>query len=877
MPVPIRRKQSTRAMKALDGEEGRVGGYLIVFGDAAQKDLQGEYFQKDTDFRWENYTEYPAFYHHGLNDKVKSLKIGMINVVTEADEIGIWVEGQLDLSDQYRRAINELVKRGDLYWSSAAIPHHVEVEPDGKIKTWPIYEGSLTPTPAEPRNTGISSIKSAVLEYQGLKSLAPEGLDEHFEKEGMTWVDADEDLPESAKKDAAVEDQPADPTPEETPSADPPSDAADKLPEEQPAPEENPSAGEGGEQEVPPTESATSQSEEAPAKEDTPEPEEEEEQAPNSSTSSDEEDDNAQKDSTASEAGNPTDSSDQPTETQKGIFNMDEYVKMLLSTVADGLQVSLTEDSRKSVEQKLYADTQKDVDSVYGEGTALEIPHIKFKLRDEAYRKTLAGYIREAATPDKADEAGEADEAKALADEIIGAASGEGGQLNHGQVDDPAAQNGFSGVAPYVPDMAEKSMWDQLSWADMSYLFDTRRKAAAKRPTEVQFYIPRFFNAMIHDKAKDEIDGYIKYLGHETDTHELGATPVAIKAFANIGGAIHRGVKADELEHTSNTGFGPEWIATLWQAELWRLLLNQTFIASQFRAFDMPSDPYIIPLEGDTPTVYSASETEDDSEYTYLGQLSSSRIPTDNMSISAKKMGINTRLSKEITEDSIISMLPYIRERQMLAAQQSMDRVLMNADSTAGSANINTTGSTPASKSDFLLGIKGLAKIAYDNSAWVDAGGANPGLLKYRELHDRLDPEFLNMSDDQFMVTTPRSFTRLKSMDKFLEAEIQSGRVTGRFGDIDGIPVISSHYYGDATADGKKSATDSLNTTGRAMIVYRPQFLLAYRRRIETWMQYNPQNDAYMMGMWVRFTFEKRADDRDAVVMLHNLNVGAAA
>jgi len=35
------------------------------------------------------------------------------------------------------------------------------VADDGRIERWPIVEGSLTPTPAEPRRTEVRTIKSA--------------------------------------------------------------------------------------------------------------------------------------------------------------------------------------------------------------------------------------------------------------------------------------------------------------------------------------------------------------------------------------------------------------------------------------------------------------------------------------------------------------------------------------------------------------------------------------------------------------------------------------------------------------------------------------------------------------------------------------------
>ena len=59
------------------------------------------------------------------------------------------------------QVVKRLVDRGILNWSSGSLPHLVEVATDGYIKRWPVVEGSLTPTPAEPRQTDVQTIKSA--------------------------------------------------------------------------------------------------------------------------------------------------------------------------------------------------------------------------------------------------------------------------------------------------------------------------------------------------------------------------------------------------------------------------------------------------------------------------------------------------------------------------------------------------------------------------------------------------------------------------------------------------------------------------------------------------------------------------------------------
>jgi hypothetical protein len=148
------------AVKNTNAAEGRIGGYLVVWGDRKMRDLQGEYFSKETDFALEWYEARPVLYHHGLDGQMKAAVIGRIDSLS-VDEIGIWAEAQLDMHKRYVQAVQRLVEKGILHWSSGSLGHLVEVEADGHIKRWPLVEGSLTPTPAEPRRTDVQSIKSA--------------------------------------------------------------------------------------------------------------------------------------------------------------------------------------------------------------------------------------------------------------------------------------------------------------------------------------------------------------------------------------------------------------------------------------------------------------------------------------------------------------------------------------------------------------------------------------------------------------------------------------------------------------------------------------------------------------------------------------------
>jgi HK97 family phage major capsid protein len=144
----------------LDAAAGRVGGYLVVWGSRDQRDLQGEYFTPETDLGLDWYGQRPVLYHHGLDGSLKAALIGTLDTL-HVDEIGVWAEAQLDLHKRYVQAVQKLVDKGVLGWSSGSLPHLVEVAADGRIVRWPIVEGSLTPAPAEPRRTDVRTIKSA--------------------------------------------------------------------------------------------------------------------------------------------------------------------------------------------------------------------------------------------------------------------------------------------------------------------------------------------------------------------------------------------------------------------------------------------------------------------------------------------------------------------------------------------------------------------------------------------------------------------------------------------------------------------------------------------------------------------------------------------
>ena len=123
------------AVKALG--DGRIGGYLVQFGQPGQPDLTGDYFAPDTDYGDAKTAD--VYYNHGMDASLGLRRLGKADLRT--DDAGVWAETQLALRDAYEKRIYGLAEAGKLGWSSGTAAHLVKREPVGgamKIMHWPL-------------------------------------------------------------------------------------------------------------------------------------------------------------------------------------------------------------------------------------------------------------------------------------------------------------------------------------------------------------------------------------------------------------------------------------------------------------------------------------------------------------------------------------------------------------------------------------------------------------------------------------------------------------------------------------------------------------------------------------------------------------------
>ncbi len=178
----------------LDEHSARLGGYLVRYSGPIDPDITGDFFTKESDLGIVEGAQLPVYYQHGMDGVLKARRLGRAQA--KFDDVGLWVEAQIALRDEYEKALAKLAEEGKLGWSSGAAGHLVERTSLGKawwVKAWPIAEASLTPEPAEPRNTVIP-LKSLFSNQQGRATAGrggPEAVGNTAASEAATQINLD--------------------------------------------------------------------------------------------------------------------------------------------------------------------------------------------------------------------------------------------------------------------------------------------------------------------------------------------------------------------------------------------------------------------------------------------------------------------------------------------------------------------------------------------------------------------------------------------------------------------------------------------------------------------------------------------------------------
>lgn len=422
----------------------------------------------------------------------------------------------------------------------------------------------------------------------------------------------------------------------------------------------------------------------------------------------------------------------------------------------------------------------------------------------------------------------------------------------------PARRLPSNGQAPYAAKFAETWKYDNLTPGETALMIDVL-KQGGKDASEYAYKALAL--KMENDKGPD-----------------AAANQYALKSI---------GLKANELNHSTQSGYGSQWVGTAYSNELWRAIRDQAQLVNLVPSAEMPAGNSSIyyPLEGADPTFYKVAEATGNNATTLIpdGTVPASKVATANKQITLAKMGARTIYSGEMEEDSLIPFVSQLREQMVLTGAETMDAVLINGDTETGaSTNINAIDTTPAGTEWYLLA-NGFRKsplvttIANSRSA-----GGSLDVTDFLETVKLMGSAGLNALDvtkTAFIVdlntywkagTLPEVLTR----DVFSGATIENGMLTRLFG-YKIIPSAFMHWGSAkrmANTAGKIDAdTDTNNTTGAILAVRFDQWKLVFRRRMTIEVQRIPQADATQIVALARWGLGQR--DTEASAITYNVGV----
>ena len=417
----------------------------------------------------------------------------------------------------------------------------------------------------------------------------------------------------------------------------------------------------------------------------------------------------------------------------------------------------------------------------------------------------------------------------------------------------PRVQNSraFSSSAS-APALVTRSRFSNLSPQAMSFAAFMLRSVNPRWQMSEAF--AREFGAKAHEAYKA---GQLHLEGSEVATVQ----------------ALHSGRK--NISNTTTTDFGQQFVEETWRQEFWRKPRYENAVAGLLRWIDMPSDPHKLPIEGMDPTVHAVPETTTQAQLTYASGNATpvSRVGSSNTTLESGKLKLFVPFSRELQEDSVADFADLLLDQARSALEEARDFVLLTADDEPGTTNINNFGSAPSATAKYMYGGgDGFVTVALANGRTIDMGGAKPTLTKLRELRMKLGRVQSQRLNDLVYIIDPYTHTAMLEVDElnsFFNNGQMSTVMTGQVARIDNIPVIVSNELQESAAQGYVSATAGLNTFGRVVCVYKPDWIAGYRREMESMLSYDYVMDAWILSMFVRMALVHRVTDSAAV--LHNI------
>jgi HK97 family phage major capsid protein len=339
---------------------------------------------------------------------------------------------------------------------------------------------------------------------------------------------------------------------------------------------------------------------------------------------------------------------------------------------------------------------------------------------------------------------------------------------------------------------------------------------------------------------------------------DLLLTHIVMKKFASGYGGIkslrmfdrYSQVSSDfrKALDTATAGEGLEWIPTGFSAELIDKVRLELKVAGLFQQFAMPTNPFKYPLlTGDVTMYYMPESLADLSE-----KIPASNVTTAGLTFTAIKLAARILCSDEITEDSIVAILPILKNDLAKGLAEGLEDVIINGDTTSTHQDSDVTNAKDRRKA-----FKGLRKLTATGAKY-DAGAFTAADV--RQVRGLMGKYAVNPADCVIVTSIAMylksflSFTEVATVDKFGE---QATWLKGYLTALDGMPlIVSEKVRQDLNASG---VYDGVTTTKSIFaIVNKSCYLIGNRRLVTIKQASDIETDQEILVITQRLDFQPK-------------------
>lgn len=348
--------------------------------------------------------------------------------------------------------------------------------------------------------------------------------------------------------------------------------------------------------------------------------------------------------------------------------------------------------------------------------------------------------------------------------------------------------------------------------------------------------------------------------------------------------------KADELNYTTQAGFGDEWIGVAYANELWPRIVQDTPVVNNIPTMEVPqgAESIVIPLDGSPPTFYKVAQAADmgANPGQVTRTVTTSKQATDQQSLTLSKIGAAVDWTGEMNEDAVINFAGEVRRNIQQEAAEVMEHIVIDGDTATGATtNINDIGGTPAGTEAFLA-VNGFRKLALvTNTANSRDGGifAIDDFLETIKLmglagRNAVMKDRVGFIMDLWTHWKALGLTEVQTRDVFAAPTLENGVLANIYGYNVYASANMHRANQDATYGLKANSAGKLdldtaanNTTGSLLAVRWDQWRLGFKRRITFEVERVPRADSFEITALMRFGLVNR--DNEASAISYNLTL----